>query len=76
MRLGWLPALLLGLWLFCVGCGTHEDVITVSRWTFAPPSGLAPVTVELPANLSSELPSHDSQYWLRTRVDLPEAMRG
>lgn len=76
MRLGGLPALLWCLWLCCVGCGANEDVITVSRWSFAPPSGLAPANVELPVNLSNELPEHDSHYWLRTRVELPQAMRG
>ena len=76
MRFGGLPALFCCLWLFCVGCSTDEDVITVSRWAFAPPSGLAPATVELPANLGDELPKHDAVYWLRTRVDLPPSMRG
>ncbi|MFT3924930.1 MAG: serine/threonine-protein kinase [Myxococcales bacterium] len=75
MRFGWLPALLCCLWLFCVGCSANEDVITVSRWSFAPPSGLAPATVELPANLANELPEHDCVYWLRTRVELPPEMR-
>src|SRR4051812_3233018 len=76
MRLGGLPALLWCLWLLCVGCGAGEDVITVSRWSFAPPSGLAPASIDLPANLANELPEHDSEYWLRTRVELPASMRG
>lgn len=76
MRLGGLRALFWCLWLCCVGCGPGEDVLTISRWTFEPPSGLAPVSVELPANFQSELPAQTTTFWLRTQVTVPESMRG
>lgn len=74
MRLGGLLALFWCLWLGCVGCGPSEDVLTLSRWTFEPPSGLAPVAVDLPINLSQEVPSRPAEFWLRTEVVVPESM--
>jgi hypothetical protein len=75
MRLSGLRALLWCLWLCCVGCSASDDVLTITRWTFEPPSGLAPARIDLPANLSHELPQRPCVYWLRTTVHLPEAMR-
>ncbi len=54
-----------------------EDArIPVRSWQADLPGGRAPIAVELPAHLDDHLPRSPSRYVLRTRVELPGALRG
>lgn len=68
-------AVLLGVAVLVGGCSSSAERIELERWTFEPPQGPAAV-VRLPADLSAKLPQERTRYRLRTRVRLPEGLRG
>ena len=65
-------ALLAAVWL--VGCARGAPTLELRRWTFQ--AGGAPESIEIPVHLDDKLPRGTAEYTLRTKVALPEAMRG
>lgn len=59
------------------GCRSEPDRgFTVPTWTAELPGRPSPIAVTLPAHLEQLLPNAPVEYVLRTRVDVPPAMRG
>ena len=73
--------LLLAMVLGTAGCtnrrsSASERQTAISTWTAELPGGREPIQVTLPVHLDALLPRTPGEYVLRTRVDVPEDMRG